>query len=247
MDKIKEYNAKRSTIKNTIGITLFLIIYFLCVRTCHHSLNYYLPYGVKEFMMERHESPSLPFVINVFSEITWEFSPYQRWYMSVRNKNNGTGCFIRHIGMADAEDIRTLLYINPDTVRYLIDDNHTPSHSTFGEISLDLSTAVKDDGIDIQALSRRYYKESDGTLMETIIPDLEDTTTWRQTPVVPATGQAVYDPELKRYQYLIAIDEIRNMIWVYDSNDSIVYRSPELLKYHEESPYMARRHEQKVL
>lgn len=239
MEKSKRPYPAIIKFSNTAVATLFMLPFIMIVGC-------FTPYGRFEFMMERHDSPSLPFTINVFRESSWEFSP--RWYMSVCNKNDGTGCFIRSIFTSDeVEEIRKLLYINPDTVRYLIDGNSNPRHNTFGDISRDLSTAVKDDGIDVQALQRHYYEDNDGVLMETIIPDLEDTTKWRKTPVVPATRQAVYDPELKRYQYLIAIDERRNMIWVYDSNDSIVYRSPELLKYHEESPYMARRHEQKVL
>ena len=225
----------------SINILFILILVFYC--GCDYS---HYPEDSLNFEIERHDSYDLPFRLSVFRDIiTFQGTTFEEWSICIRNKDDGRGCYIRHVSAADG--IRKLIYLNQDTVRLIIDGQEGIFYKNSGRPSLDLSDAVKNDGIDIKILARQYHEDTDGIIMETIIPDINDESTWRQNPISTYEKRAIQDSILSNYMYLIAYDEKKDFIWIYDSNDSIVYRSKALLRYHEEEPYLAKRYEQKVL
>lgn len=223
--------------------TLCLLIFSFSSSGCGNS---HYQEDSHDFEIERYDSYDLPFRLSVFRDIiTFQGTTFEEWSICIRNKDDGRGCYIRHVSTTDG--IRKLIYLNPDTVRLIIDGPGEILYKKSGRPAMDLSDAVKNDGIDIKILARQYHEDTVGIIMETIIPDLNDESTWRENPINSSEKRAIQDSILSNYMYLIAYDEKKDFIWIYDSNDSIVYRSPSLLKYHEEEPYLARRYEQKVM
>lgn len=225
----------------SMRVLSLLMFFFTCGCCCSHY-----PEDSFDFEIERHSSPDLPFILSVFKDInTFQGITSEKWSICIRNKDDGRGCYIRHV--SSSEGIRKLVYLNPDTVRLIIDGPGAIYYKKSGRSTKDLSDAVKNDGIDIKILARRYQEDTLGIIREMIIPDICDSSTWRQNPISTSEKRTIQDAVLGKYMYLIAYDEKNDFIWIYDANDSIVYRSPTLLKYHEEEPYLARRYEQKVI
>ena len=241
--KTSTYISHKYTKYNVLSMaSLYLLIF---VFSCGCVQSHYQEDRL-DFEIERHDSSDLPFKLSVFRDITtFQGSTFEEWTICIRNKDDGRGCYIHPV--SSTEGIRKLIYLNPDTVRLIIDGPGEIYHEKSGRPSVDLSDAVKNDGIDVKILARKYIEDTDGIIKETIMPDISDRSTWRRNPVSTSEKRAILDTVLSSYMYLIAYDEKKDFIWIYDSNDSIVYRSPSLLKYHEEEPYLARRYEQKVM
>ena len=231
------------------NVLAILLLVLLNLLACNNTGSSYHE-NEMDFVIEKHDDPQLPFLLNIYKEIyTWGDYSHEKWSLVLRNRDDGSACYIHPVSSSDG--IKKLFYLSHDTVRYVIDCKtsvYLPTYSdSKSNYTQDLSSACKNDGIDVGILALQYHEDDYGRIMETIIPDWNDTTTWRRTPVLRSERKAISNPELQHFMYMIAIDEKKNLIWIYDSNDSIVYRSPTLLKFFEEEPYMAKRHVQKVL
>ncbi len=230
----------RTLIKLRVFLLLPMVI--LILSGCDQ-----LPTSHTEHRKDVYDSENLPFSISIDKEIDSDgIMTFQKNDIGIINKSDGSHCLIHQLHPSDV--VKTLLYINPKTIRIIWDKNIMPYYSSEDwETSTDLKTAFTSEGIDLGFVFRHYEKDANGHIIESTKTDINDKTSEINTIIDNDTVRFVHDKDLRNYQYLIAIEERKDFIWIYDADGRIVYRSPKLQKFHEEEPCLARSYGKKVL
>ncbi len=127
-----------TTVILTVLCLLIIVFSFGCGQSPHSEDCF-------DFDIERLDSHALPFRISIIKDIiTFQGTKFEEWSISIRNKDDERGCYINHVSSGDG--IRKLIYLNPDTVRLIIDGPDGIYYKKTGGLSQDFSNPVKKEG-----------------------------------------------------------------------------------------------------